>query len=106
MRFLFRPPWLSWGYSPVFSNLLHLISRRTPPEYEQGFVREITVKRRSPRNLRLERLIYACWILIAAKSVAVVWAVRHYHVPFSPLWVIGPTVAFAALCTGVYYWRR
>ena len=62
--------------------------------------------RRSARNIRLERLILACWVLIAIKSVAVVWAVRHYHVPFSPLWVIVPTVLFAALCTAVYYWRK
>jgi hypothetical protein len=90
----------------VFSNLLHLFSRKSPPDYEQGFVKEVTITQRPARNIRLERIILACWILIALKSVAVVWAVRHYHVPFSPLWVIVPTVVFAALCTGVYYWRR
>jgi hypothetical protein len=90
----------------VFPNLFHHISPQTPPDYEAGFVKEVEVTHRQPRSLRLERLLIAGWILIAIKSVAVVWAVQHYHVPFSPLWVIVPTVAFASLCTGVYCWRR
>jgi hypothetical protein len=55
---------------------------------------------------RVERLIYACWGLIILKSVFVVWAVGHYAIPFNPLWVIAPTVAFALLATGLYYWLR
>jgi hypothetical protein len=90
----------------VFANLLQLISRRSPPHYEQGFVKEVQVKDRAPRNRKLEWLIAACWVLIAIKSVVVVWAVRHYHVPFSPLWVIAPTVVFAALGTWVYWMRK
>ena len=46
------------------------------------------------RNPRIERLFIIAWILIAIKSVVVVWAVGHYHIPFSPLWVIVPTVVF------------
>jgi hypothetical protein len=91
----------------VFSNLMHLITRRTPPEYEGGFVREVTVRARPPRNPRMERFIVACWILIAVKSVAVVWLAGHYRFPFNPLlWVVAPTVVFASVGTGVYHWRR
>jgi hypothetical protein len=96
---MFRKP-------PVFANLHRLISPRTPHDYDAGFVQEVRVRGRPPRNIRLERLLVAGWILIAIKSVVVVWAVRRYHVPFSPLWVIVPTVVFAALCTGVYLRRK
>jgi hypothetical protein len=90
----------------VFANLLHLISRRPAPDYETGFVRDVRVTHRPARSRRVERLIWICWGLIAIKSVVVVWAVKHYRIPFSPLWVIVPTVVFASLCTGVYYLRR
>lgn len=90
----------------MFSNLFHPFSPKTRPDYEAGFVKEVEVRHRVPRNFKLERLLIACWILIAIKSVVVAWAVPHYHVPFSALWVIIPTVAFASLCTGVYCWRR
>jgi hypothetical protein len=40
--------------------------------------------------------------VILVKSVAVVWAVGHYKLPFNPLWVIGPTFTFAALATIVF----
>jgi hypothetical protein len=90
----------------VFSNLFHPFSPKTRPDYEAGFVKDVEVRHRVPRNSKLERLLIACWILIAIKSVVVAWAVPHYHVPFSALWVIIPTVAFASLCTGVYCWRR
>jgi hypothetical protein len=60
---------------------------------------------RSPRNPRLERFIVAGWLLIIAKSFLVVWVVGHYHLNFNPAWIIAPTVAFALLCTGVYFWR-
>ena len=55
---------------------------------------------------RVERFIYICWGVIAAKAVLVVWAVQRYHIPFHPMWVIGPTVAFAAVATLAYYLLR
>jgi hypothetical protein len=88
----------------MFPNLFSS-SRRPSSEYERSFVQEVTVKGPSPRNRRLEVLIVLGWILIAVKSVVVVWAVRHYRIPFNPLWVIAPTVAFAILITAVY-WKR
>jgi hypothetical protein len=90
----------------MFANLLQLFSRKPPQAYENAFVERVTVSKKSPRNRRVEQLLVAGWILIAVKSVFVVWAVHRWHVPFSPLWVILPTVAFAALCTAVYFWRE
>jgi hypothetical protein len=92
--------------SAVFANLLNLISRRPSADYETGFVRDVSVIERPARNRRVERLIWICWGLIAIKSVVVFWAVRRYHIPFNGLWVVIPTVLFAALCTGVYVLRR
>jgi len=45
-------------------------------------------------------------VLIVVKSIFVWWACAHYALPFHPLWVIAPTVAFAALCNGVYLFAR
>jgi hypothetical protein len=89
----------------MFSNLLRLISRLVPPGYDTGFVREIRVRKRSARNPRIERLLWLCWGLITIKCVVVFWAVRHYTIPFSPYWVVGPTIIFALLATALYYRR-
>jgi hypothetical protein len=89
----------------VFANLLQLISRRESPSYEQGFLRETPPRRKRVRNPGIERLFIFAWILIALKSAFVLWAVPHYHIPFSPYWVILPTFLFAGLCTAVYFRR-
>jgi hypothetical protein len=89
----------------MFANLLQLITRRPPPDYERSFVQEVRVKQRSPRNPRIERIIVAGWLLIVAKSVFVIWAVQKFHLGFNAAWVIAPTVIFALLCTAVYFWR-
>jgi len=89
----------------MFANLLQLISHRTPPNYEHGFVEQVRVRERSPRNLRVERLILACWLLILAKSFLVIWVVNKYHMNFNADWIIVPTVIAAGLCTAVYFLR-
>jgi hypothetical protein len=89
----------------MLADFIRLISRRPPMHYERGFVREVSVRERPPRNPRVERVIEACWVVIALKSVAVVWLFARYHVPVNPLWVIAPTLVFAALCTLVYLLR-
>jgi hypothetical protein len=89
----------------MLTNPFHQISRRTPREYARGFVQEASSEHGSVRNPRVERLLGICWILIALKCAVVAWAVRHYCVPFNALWVIGPTVIFAALVSAVYWWR-
>jgi membrane protein YdbS with pleckstrin-like domain len=86
----------------MFADFLRLINRRPPQDYERRFVREVSVHTRAPRNRRVERVIALCWILILAKSAAVLWLFGRYHVPVNPLWVIAPTIVFAALCTLIY----
>lgn len=39
------------------------------------------------------------WVVILAKCALVWWAIGHWNVPVHPLWVIGPTLAMAALAT-------
>jgi len=73
---------------------------------ETNFVQEIRPAHASQRNPRVTTLIVIGWILIAVKSVVVWWACQRYALPFHPMWVIAPTVAFAALCTGVYLYAR
>lgn len=90
----------------MFANLVQLITHRTPPEFEGSFVQDIRVKERPPRNLRMERFILACWVLILAKSFVVIWAVDKYHLDFNANWIIVPTVLAALLCTLVYFFLR
>jgi hypothetical protein len=89
----------------MFADLVRLISRRPPTDYEKGFVQSVKVSVKATRNRRVERLIGICWGVIVFKSVAVAWLFDHYHVPVNALWVIVPTVIFAALCTAVYLLR-
>jgi len=89
----------------MFANLLQLITRRTPPDYERSFVQEVRIKERAPRNRRIERLILVCWVLILAKSFLVIWVVDKYHLNFNANWIIVPTVIAALLCTAVYFLR-
>ena len=89
----------------MFANLLQLITRRTPPDYEQSFVQAVHIKHRSPRNRRIERVILAGWLLILCKSFLVILAVDKYHLNFNASWIIVPTVISALLCTAVYFFR-
>lgn len=91
----------------MFHNFVQLISGHLPPDDEHRFVEEVRVvlpsARRSPR---VERVLLWCWLAIAAKCALVVWLVGRYEMSFSPLWVNGPTVFFALMCTVLYYWRE
>ncbi len=89
----------------MFANLL-----QTPPpddsgRYDQAFVAEVRVRRAVPRDPRAEKIILLCWMLIAVKHVAVIWAVHHYAVPFHQLWVNLPTFLLGLLATCAYYAR-
>lgn len=90
----------------VFSSLVQLITGRRPAQVSSGGFREPAAafppERRSPR---VERFILLCWILIAIKHVAILWAAHNHPVPFDPLWVNLPTWLLGALATGVYYGR-
>lgn len=75
-------------------------------ENDSPFIKDIRVREAPKTTPWATRLIIGGWILIGIKSVVVWWACAHYGLPFHPLWVIAPTVAFAALCTGVYLYAR
>lgn len=89
----------------MFANFLHLITGRPSPDVERSFITEVHTAARPPRNLRVERIILAGWLLIVMKSFFMIWLVDKYHLPFNANWVILPTVTFALLCTAVYLWR-
>ncbi|HVU25630.1 MAG TPA: hypothetical protein VHE13_15985 [Opitutus sp.] len=90
----------------MFPHLVQLVTRRPPPGSDRGFIEEIRLVKAGPaRNPRAEKLILACWVLIAGKCTLVVWLVEKYHMKFSPWWVNGPTLAFALMCTAIYFWR-
>lgn len=90
----------------MFSNLVQLITGRTVPEFDRrAFVEEVRVEGAERRNPKVERLILACWILIAVKHVLIIWACHHYPVPFHQLWVNFPTWLLGALATGLYFGR-
>ncbi|HVS53535.1 MAG TPA: hypothetical protein VHD62_14365 [Opitutaceae bacterium] len=44
----------------------------------------------------------AAWLLIAAKCVAVSWAIDRWHVPLHPAWIVAPTLVFAAVATAIW----
>ncbi|HEY3757850.1 MAG TPA: hypothetical protein VGL42_16970 [Opitutaceae bacterium] len=89
----------------MLATLLDLVTRRNRRDYPRGFIRSVTVRRESERDRKFERLLWIFWGVIVVKCVLVWWLMRHYHVPFHPLWVVLPTLMFAALCTAVYVWR-
>lgn len=91
----------------MFANLLNLVSGRPPsPEAARlPFVQSVHIRRREPRSAGLERLILVCWVLIALKHVVVIYACRHYQVPFHQLWINLPTWLLGTLATALYYAR-
>lgn len=91
----------------MFANLVQLITGRPPPPGldRHGFVEQVSVSRRIPRNPHVERVILVCWVLIAIKHVLIIWACGNYPVPFHQLWVNFPTWMLGVLATGIYYAR-
>ncbi len=91
----------------MFANLVQVFTGRTPAAeaVHLAFVEDVQVQERPLRNLRLERTLLVCWLLIAVKHVLILWACHHYPVPFHPLWVNLPTWMLGTLATGVYYGR-
>ena len=91
----------------MFADLIQWITGRHAENvaYDRAFVQEVTVKRPLPPDPKVERFILICWVLIAIKHVAVIWAVQHYRMPFHQLLVNAPTWMFAFVATVVYYRR-
>ena len=57
-----------------------------------------------PRRVRW--LMAVAWALIAVKCVVVWWAIGRWSVPVHPLWVVAPTLVFAALATAIWATHR
>ena len=89
----------------MFADLLPWPHRRAPAGYEHAFVRSVVVKRTDGRDPRQERFIFVCWLLIAVKHAAILWALPHYHLPFHPLWVNAPTWLLGTFATWLHYHR-
>ena len=87
----------------MFANLLQLVTRRTRVDYDRGFIRDVNITHRAPRSRRTQKVLLAGWLLIAAKSWLIVWVIERYHVPVEPMWIIIPTVIFAAVCTAAHF---
>lgn len=88
----------------MFADLLILFHRRPPEDYDLAFVQHVDVRPAAePRDPRVERLILICWVLIAIKHVAVIYACHHWRVPFHQLWVNAPTWILGVVATLVYY---
>jgi hypothetical protein len=90
----------------MLADLFQWIVRRRAPDYDRAFIEDVRVRRPERPSPKVERLILVCWILIAIKHVAVIWAVHHYHVPFHQLWVNAPTWLLGTLATVMYYRRE
>jgi hypothetical protein len=91
----------------MFANLVQLITGRpaTPEIGHHAFVEEVRVSDQPVRNPRVIRLIGICWVLIAVKHVAIIWAVWRYHIPFHQLWINFPTWLLGVIATAIYYGR-
>ena len=91
----------------MFANLVQLITGRpaTPEIGRRAFIEEVRVADQPVRNPRVVRLIGVCWMLIAVKHVAIIWAVWRYHIPFHQLWINFPTWMLGVLATAIYYGR-
>ena len=51
-------------------------------------------------------VVGVAWVLIVIKSIFVYWAVPHYNIPFNALWIVGPTIVFAAVATTIWLAHR
>jgi hypothetical protein len=89
----------------MFANLLQFLSPRDPVDFDRAFVESVEVSRPVPGSARAEKIILLCWVLIAVKHVAVIWAVHHYTMPFHQLWVNFPTFLLGVVATWAYYAR-
>jgi hypothetical protein len=89
----------------MFVNLLKFFAGHDPDDFNRAFIEEVRVRRPVPASPRAEKIILLCWVLIAVKHVAVIWAVHRYAVPFHQLWVNFPTFLLGLVATWAYYAR-
>lgn len=55
---------------------------------------------------RARRFMAVAWTIIAAKCGLVWWAMLHWNMATHPIWVVGPTLIFAALVTALWLTHR
>ena len=91
----------------MFAYLQQLTTRRSAPLQAAQGTEKATglILPRESRNPRAERWIIAGWVLITLKCALLWWAIGAYQVPIHPMWLVGPTVGFGLLATGLYIWR-
>lgn len=92
----------------MLTSLTQWIARRpaTSGAYAEAFVCGVSVPPpRLRRDPQLIRFILLCWVLIAVKHVAVIWAVHRYQMPFDQLIVNFPTWLIGTVATGLYLRR-
>ncbi|MBX3749795.1 MAG: hypothetical protein KF897_06885 [Opitutaceae bacterium] len=46
------------------------------------------------------------WAVILVKCVVIWWAMVHWSVPLHPLWIVAPTLVFAATATAIWLTHR
>jgi hypothetical protein len=46
------------------------------------------------------------WAVILVKCVVIWWAMVHWSVPLHPLWIVVPTLVFAATATAIWLTHR
>lgn len=51
---------------------------------------------------RMRWIMTVAWMVIAMKCVLVWWAIDYWHVPIHPMWIVAPTLIFAALATLIW----
>lgn len=83
--------------------MLTPIPPRPPPN--DPFITDVDIRERERRSRTVERVLLVGWGVIGAKAAFAYWADKTYGLPFDPGWLVWPSVAFALLCTGVYFWR-
>lgn len=89
----------------MFSNFTPWSAGRTAAGHAYAGAFVAGVETPEPRDPKLMRFIFVCWVLIAVKHVAIIWAVQHYHLPFNQLIVNFPTWLLGTVATTLY-WRR
>jgi hypothetical protein len=57
-------------------------------------------------SVRTRWFMAVAWVAIAIKCMVVTWAVERWRLPFHPAWIVGPTLAFAALASGLWLVHR
>ena len=100
LHFLFSTPPPPPTHTPFMSN------HPAPDDPAQGQASiSLAPLPREPRSPRAEKWIVAGWVLILVKCGVLWWAIIAYNVPIHPLWLVAPTIAFAALASALYIWR-